>query len=57
MNRRMERLVPDDEYGNEPADTGERLDTETVDAVIASVEAALELILAEFQAQARKGGA
>lgn len=53
MNRRMERLIPDDEYGNEPADTGERLDAETVVAVIAAVDAALERILAE----ARKGGA
>jgi hypothetical protein len=53
MNRRMERLVPDDAYGSEPADTGERLDAETADAVIAAVDAALERILAE----ARNGGA
>lgn len=53
MNTRMERLIPDDEYGNQP-DSQEPVDFETA---IAAVEAALERILAEFNAHARKGGA
>jgi hypothetical protein len=46
MNTRMERLIPEDAYGNEPADTGERLDADVVAAVIAAVDAALERIVA-----------
>lgn len=61
MNRRMERLFSDDEYGNQP-DSQEPVDFEIA---VAAVEAALERILAEFNAQSsdqaklgrRKGGA
>lgn len=54
MNRRMERLIPDDAYGNEPADSRAPVDFEVA---VAAVDAALERILAEFSAHARKGGA
>lgn len=53
MNRRMERLFSDDEYGNQPADSREPVDFEIA---VAGIEAALERILAEFNAQARKSG-
>jgi hypothetical protein len=52
MNTRMEKLIPDDQYGNQP-DSQEPVDFEVA---IAAVEAALERILAEFNAQARKSG-
>lgn len=53
MNRAMERLIPDEEFGNQPADSREPVDFEIA---VAAIEAALERILAEFTAQARKSG-
>jgi len=52
MNRRMEKLIPDDEYGNQP-DSQEPVDFEIA---VAAIDAALERVLAEFNAQARKSG-
>jgi hypothetical protein len=53
MNTRMEKLIPDAEYGNQPADSREPVDFEIA---VAAIETALERILAEFNAQARKSG-
>jgi hypothetical protein len=49
MNRRMERLIPEDEYGNAPDGEREPVDFQIA---VAAVDAALERILAEI-AQAR----
>lgn len=48
MNRRMERLIPDDEYGSEPVETRKHVNTAHVRIAIDVVAEALERILGEI---------
>jgi hypothetical protein len=48
MNRRMERLIPEDEYGSEPAETRKHVNPEHLRIAIDVVAEALERILAEI---------
>jgi hypothetical protein len=46
----MERLIPDDEYGNEPVETRRHVNTEHLRIAIAVVAEALDRIMAEIAA-------
>jgi hypothetical protein len=56
MNRRMERLFSDEEYGNEPAETRKHVNTAHVRIAIAEVARVLDRVMAEIAAR-KSGGA
>lgn len=47
MNRRMEKLIPEDEYGNEPVETRKHVNPEHVRVAIAEVAKVLKRVFGD----------